>query len=37
MKKFNIKDLGEAKTIIKWEITQDFLVKILKIDQKRYI
>lgn len=32
MKKFNIKDLEEVKTIIKWEITQDLTVGILKID-----
>ena len=32
-----MKDLGEAKTIIGWEITQDFQVETIKIDQKRYI
>ena len=37
MKEFNIKDLGEVKTIIKWEITQDLTAGILKIDQKGYI
>lgn len=35
MREFNIKDLGEVKKIIRWEITQK--KGILKIDQKRYI
>ncbi len=34
---FTIKDLGEAKVIIEWEITKDLEAKILKIDQKVYI
>lgn len=34
---FNIKDLGEAKTIIGWEITRDLQAETLKIDQKKYI
>lgn len=34
---FNMKDSGEAKTIIGWENTQDLEVKTLKIDQKAYI
>lgn len=34
---FNIKDLSEAKTIIGWEISRDFQVGTLKIDQKAYI
>lgn len=35
--KFNMKNLGEAKAIIKWEITQGIQAKTLKIDQKKYI
>lgn len=34
---FNMKDLGEAKVIIGWEITRDLKAKTLKIDQKAYI
>ena len=37
MKEFSIKDLGEAKTIIGWEIEQDLQARILKINQKSYI
>lgn len=37
MKKFNMKDLEKAKTIIGQKITQEFTVEILKIDQKKYI
>ena len=37
MKKFNIKDLGEIKTIIGWEITRELAISTLKIDQKGYI
>lgn len=37
MQEFNMRDLGEAKTIIGWEITQDLQAGILKIDQKGYI
>ena len=37
MKEFNMKDLEEVKTIIGWEITRDFAIGTLKIDQKRYI
>ena len=37
MNEFNMKDLGEAKKIIRWEITQDLKAGTLKIDQKRYI
>lgn len=37
MKVFNIKDLGKVKTIIKWEITQDFQAGIFKVDKKSYI
>ena len=37
MNEFNMKDLGEAKKIIRWEITQDLKASTLKIDQKRYI
>lgn len=37
MKKFNIKDLGEVKTIIEWEIIQDLASNILNIDEKVYI
>ena len=37
MKEFNMKDLGEVKTIIGWEITQDLATVTLKIDQKGYI
>ena len=37
MKKFNIKDPGKAKTIIRWEIRLDLQARILKIDQKSYI
>lgn len=32
-----MKDIGEAKKIIGWEITQNLKVDTLKIDQKRYI
>lgn len=35
MREFNIKDLGEVKKIIRWEITRK--KDIFKIDQKRYI
>ena len=35
MREFNMKDLGEAKKIIGWEITRE--KNILKIDQKEYI
>ena len=35
MREFNLKDLGEAKKIIGWEIIRE--KDILKIDQKRYI
>ena len=35
MREFNIKDLGEAKNIIRWEITRE--KDILKINQKGYI
>ena len=37
MNEFNMKDLGEAKKIIGWEITRDLKVGTLKIDQKQYI
>ena len=37
MNEFNMKDLGEAKKIIGWEITRDLKAGTLKIDQKRYI
>lgn len=37
IQEFNMKDLGEAKTIIGWEITRDLQAKTLKIDQKGYI
>lgn len=37
IKEFNMKDLGEAKTIIGWKITQDLTAGTLKIDQKEYI
>lgn len=37
MKNFSMKDLGEAKTNIGWEITWDILARTVKIDQKRYI
>ena len=32
-----MKDLGEAKIIIRWEITRDFQVGTMKINQKGYI
>lgn len=32
-----MKDLGKAKTIIRWEITKDIEAKTLKIYQKKYI
>lgn len=32
MKKFNIKDLGKTKTIIKLEIIQDLIAKTFKIN-----
>ena len=37
IQEFNIKDLGEAKTIIGLEITRDLQVRTMKIDQKCYI
>ena len=37
MKEFSMMDLGKAKTIIEWEITQDLTARTLKIDQKEYI
>lgn len=37
IQEFNIKDLGEAITIIEWEITQDIHIRSLKIDQKTNI
>lgn len=37
MKEFSMKDLGDTKTIIRWEITYGLLVETLKIDQKIYI
>lgn len=32
MKEFNMKDLGEAKTIMGWEIIQDFTADFSKIN-----
>lgn len=32
MKEFNMKDLSKAKTIIRWEITQNLQAKTLKIN-----
>lgn len=32
-----MKELGETKTIIRWEITRDMEVETLKINQKEYI
>ena len=37
MRKYSMKDLGEVKTIIGWEIIRDLAAGTLKIDQKRYI
>ena len=37
MKEFSMKDLDKAKTIIRWEITQELSLDTLKIDQKGYI
>ncbi len=37
LKEFSMKDLGEAKIIIGWEIARDFKAGILKIDLKSYI
>ena len=37
MREFSMKDLGEVKTIIGWEITQDLAAGTLRIDQKGYI
>ena len=37
MKEFNIKNLDEAKTIVRWEIISDFLAKTLKFNQKKYV
>ena len=37
MKEFNMKNLGEVKTIVGLEITRDFSVGTFKIDQKGYI
>ena len=37
MNKFNMKDLGEVKKIIRWKITCNLKAGTLKINQKRYI
>ena len=37
MRQFSMKDRGEVKTIIGWEITRDFAACTLRIDQKGYI
>ena len=37
MREFSMKDLGEVKTIIGWEITQNLAAGTLRIDQKGYI
>ena len=37
MNELNMKDLGEGKKIIGWEITRDLKAGTLKIDQKEYI
>ena len=37
MREFSMKDLGEVKTIIGWEITRDLAAGTLRIDQKGYI
>ena len=37
LKEFNMKDLGEVKTIIEWKIKRDLATSTLKIDQKGYI
>lgn len=37
IKKIQIKDLSEAKTIIRWKIIKDIESKTLKINEKEYI
>ena len=34
---YNIKDLGEVKTIIRWQVTRDLRAGMLKIDQSVFI
>ena len=29
---YNVKDLGEVNTIIRWQITRDFVAQTMKID-----
>lgn len=36
-RKYNIKDLGEIKTIIEWQLTQNHKLSILEIDQSVFI
>lgn len=36
-KKYNIKNLGEIKIIIKWQVIKDLNTKMLKIDQLIFI
>ena len=36
-KKYEMKDLGEVKTIIGWQITRDLAVRTIKIDQSAFI
>lgn len=34
---YNMKDLGEVKTIIRWQVTRDMAIYTMKIDQSAFI
>lgn len=34
---YNMKDLSEVKTIIRWQVTRDPATRIMKIDQSAFI
>lgn len=36
-KKYDIKDFGKVKTIIRWQIYEDFVAKIIKINQSVFV
>lgn len=36
-KEYNMKNLGEVKTIIKWQVTRDTIAYTMKIDQSAFI
>ncbi len=37
VKEYDTKDLGEVKTIIRWQIHQDLVAGIMKIDQSAFV